>query len=268
LQQTIKLQIQQLKKTPSLHVIVVGDFAPSAIYVQKKVTACHNVGIASTVHALDKNITTQVLVDKITALNQNPQVHGILVQLPLPDHIDRHVVLQHIDPRKDVDGLTVHNLGHLMADTPGIKPCTPQGCLQLIHSVIPNLMGMHAVIVGKSTLVGNPIGQLLLHQQATVTYTHSHTKDLPFFTRQADILVVATGVPHLIGKDHIKPGVVIIDVGISRDEKTGKIIGDVDFDAVSKIAKAITPVPGGVGPMTVVNLLFNTLMCMRMQCST
>lgn len=265
MRQTVKLQIKQLKKTPSLHVIVVGDFAPSAIYVQKKIEACQNVGIASTVHAIDKDVTTQELVDKITVLNQNPDVHGILVQLPLPEHINRNTVLQHIQPCKDVDGLTVHNLGHLMADTPGIKPCTPQGCMQLIHSVIADLTGLHAVIVGKSTLVGNPIGQLLLHQQATVTYTHSHTKNLSFFTRQADILVVATGVPHLIGKDHIKPGVVIIDVGISRDEKTGKIMGDVDFVAVSKIAKAITPVPGGVGPMTVANLLFNTLRCMKMQ---
>ena len=254
-----------MQKTPSLHVIVVGDFAPSAIYVKKKVVACHNVGISSTVHEMSQDITTQALIDKITILNQDVQVHGILVQLPLPSHIDRDVVLQHIDPFKDVDGLTAHNLGHIMADTSGIKPCTPQGCLQLIHSVIPNLTGLHAVIVGKSALVGNPIGQLLLHEHATVTYTHSHTKDLKYFTRQADILVVATGVPHLIGEGHIKPGVVIIDVGISRDAKTGKILGDVDFDAVSQKAKAITPVPGGVGPMTVANLLLNTVKCMKIQ---
>ena len=254
-----------MQKKPSLHVIVVGDFAPSAIYVQKKVAACHNVGIASTVHEISKDVTTEELVDKITVLNQDNKVHGILVQLPLPDHIDRDAVLQHITPCKDVDGLTVHNLGHIITDTSSIKPCTPQGCLQLIHSVIPNLTGLHAVIVGKSTLVGNPIGQLLLHEHATVTYTHSLTQNLKHFTRQADILVVATGVPHLIGEDHIKPGVVIIDVGISRHAQTGKIMGDVDFDAVSQKAKAITPVPGGVGPMTVTNLLLNTIKCMEMQ---
>lgn len=265
MQHTLKSQIQQLKNIPSLHVIVVGDFAPSAIYVKKKEEACHNVGISSTVHEISAKVTTQELIHKITMLNEDPKVHGILVQLPLPDHIDRDAVLQHIAPHKDVDGLTVHNLGHITVDTSGIKPCTPQGCLQLIHSVIPNLIGLHAVIVGKSTLVGNPIGQLLLHEHATVTYTHSHTKDLKMFTRQADILVVATGVPHLIGEDHIKPGVVIIDVGISRDAKTGKIMGDVDFDAVSQKAKAITPVPGGVGPMTVANLLLNTVKCMQMQ---
>jgi len=246
-------------------VIVVGSCVPSAIYVKKKVAACHNVGISSTVHEIDKIATTQELIDKITTLNQDDQVHGILVQLPLPDHINRDAVLQHIAPCKDVDGLTVYNLGHIMTDTSGIKPCTPQGCLQLIHSVIPNLKGLHAVIVGKSTLVGNPIGQLLLHQHATVTYTHSHTKNLKHLTRQADILVVATGVAHLIGEDHIKPGVVIIDVGISRDGKTGKILGDVDFEAVSQKAKAITPVPGGVGPMTVANLLLNTVKCMKIQ---
>lgn len=254
-----------MQKKPSLHVIVVGDFAPSAIYVQKKVAACHNVGIASTVHEISKDVTTEKLIDTITVLNQDDKVHGILVQLPLPDHIDRDAVLQHINPCKDVDGLTVHNLGHIIADTSGIKPCTPQGCLQLIHSVIPDLTGVHAVIVGKSTLVGNPIGQLLLHEHATVTYTHSLTQNLKHFTRQADILVVATGVPHLIGEDHIKPGVVIIDVGISRDEQTGKIMGDVDFDAVSQKARAITPVPGGVGPMTVANLLLNTIKCMELQ---
>ncbi len=244
---------------------MVGDFAPSAIYVKKKVDACKQVGIASTVHKLSSETTTKVLLDKITVLNQDASVHGILVQLPLPDHINSEEVLQHIKSCKDVDGLTVCNLGSTMANTEGVRPCTPQGCLQLIHSVLQNLKGLHAVIVGKSTLVGNPIGQLLLHEHATVTYTHSHTKNLKAFTCQADILVVATGVPHLIKKDHIKPGAVIIDVGISRDIKTGKILGDVDFDAVSKLAKAATPVPGGVGPMTVANLLLNTLKCMELQ---
>lgn len=246
-----------------LDVILVGDYPPSQVYVQKKQDLCAHIGITSSLHRLSQDVSTQDVIHLIDQLNRDPSVHGILLQLPLPLHLDRFNILESIAPSKDVDGLTSTNLGQLLLGKPHIIPCTPLGCLRLIQSVEVDLAGKHAVIIGRSELVGKPMGHLLLNQNATVTFAHSKTKDLRSITKQADILVVAAGIPNLIQKDHVQKDCIVIDVGITRTID-GRIVGDVDFEDVAPYVKAITPVPGGVGPMTVAMLMENTLKCARL----
>jgi methylenetetrahydrofolate dehydrogenase (NADP+)/methenyltetrahydrofolate cyclohydrolase len=212
----------------------------------------------SFVHRLPQNTSQDELLKLIRQLNDEKKVHGILVQMPLPKQIDGATVLKVLDPAKDVDGLHVENMGRLMADMPGLVPCTPMGCIILIKSVVQNLSGLHAVVIGRSHLVGKPVGQLLLRENCTVTTCHSRTPNIAHVAREADILVVAVGKPNLVKADWVKPGAIVIDVGINRGDD-GKLVGDVDYDAVSKVAGHITPVPGGVGPMTIACLLGNTV---------
>ncbi|CAO4843689.1 MAG: Bifunctional protein FolD protein [Holosporales bacterium] len=262
--------IQQLKqidhnKRVQLDVIVVGNNKASQIYVQKKRDMCAYLNITSVLHRVDENARDADLFDLIDTLNADENVNGILLQLPMSDHLNRFDIIERIAPNKDVDGITSKNLGRLMLANPHIIPCTPLGCLRLIQSVTPDLTGRHAVIVGRSELVGKPMGQLLLNHHATVTHAHSKTTNLKQITSQADILICAAGVPSLIGKDHVKNNAIVIDVGITRTQ-AGKVVGDVDFDDVYPIVQAITPVPGGVGPMTVACLMENTLKCAGILC--
>ncbi len=251
--------LKQSGKNPGLAVILVGDDPASHVYVGNKVKACEEVGIASYEHRMPATSTQAEVRHAIKNLNMNPSVHGILLQLPLPAHLDSDPLIQSIAPHKDVDGLTFVNAGKLVAgDESGMVPCTPQGSLQLIQSVKKDLTGLHAVVIGRSLLFGKPMAQLLLAANCTVTTAHSKTKDLPAMCRQADILVAAVGRAKMVKGDWIKPGAIVIDVGINRLD-TGKLAGDVDFDEAVKVAGAITPVPGGVGPMTIACLLQNTL---------
>ena len=243
---------------PGLAVIVVGDIPASQIYVRNKVKACQDANIHSVLIALDGNVSEEALLDQIQALNQDSNIHGILVQLPLPAHIHSHLVLESIDPKKDVDGFHVANAGALMTGQPLFRPCTPYGCMKMLESIEYPLRGVRAVIVGASNIVGKPMAMLLLQAGATITICNSKTRDLAAHTKEADILVVATGIPKMITANMVKPGSVVIDVGINR-LPDGKICGDVDFDEVKYIASWITPVPGGVGPMTITMLLQNTL---------
>jgi len=243
---------------PGLAVIVVGDIPASQIYVRNKVKACHDANIHSVLIALDGNVSEEALLDQIQALNQDSNIHGILVQLPLPAHIHSHLVLESINPKKDVDGFHVANAGALMTGQPLFRPCTPYSCMKMLESIEYPLRGARAVIVGASNIVGKPMAMLLLQAGATITICNSKTKDLAAHTKEADILVVATGIPKMITANMVKPGSVVIDVGINR-LPDGKICGDVDFDEVKYIASWITPVPGGVGPMTITMLLQNTL---------
>lgn len=259
----LKTKIQ--KKRIQLDVVLVGNNNASKIYVQKKRDMCKYLGITSVLHTIDENATDKNLLNLIDALNADTNVDGILLQLPMSPHLNRLDIIERIAPGKDVDGLTSKNLGRLMLANPWIIPCTPMGCLHLIQSVAPDLTGLHAVIVGRSELVGKPMGQLLLNYHATVTYAHSKTTNLQQITQQADILICAVGVPSLIGKDHVRKNAIVIDVGITRTE-AGHIVGDVDYDAVYPIVRAITPVPGGVGPMTVACLMQNTLKCAGILC--
>jgi methylenetetrahydrofolate dehydrogenase (NADP+)/methenyltetrahydrofolate cyclohydrolase len=257
LRAALKERIKGLGTPPGLAVIMVGDHPASAAYVAGKVKACAEVGMASHVYHLAAATTAAELHTLIDTLNDNDRVHGILLQLPLPAHLEALPFLARIDPRKDVDGLHPTNLGLLMAGRPSMVPCTPRGVMALLHEVMPDLRGKIAVVVGRSVLVGKPMTQLLTLAHATVIHAHSHTPDLAALTRQADLVVVAAGVPGLIGPTHIKPGAVVIDVGISRVGE--RLMGDVDVAGVAPLARAITPVPGGVGPMTIVSLLENTL---------
>ena len=250
-------QVAAMTVKPGLAVVLVGDHAPSLVYVRGKEKACAEVGITSHVYRLPQTATTAEIIAQVTALNDNPSVHGILVQLPLPAGVDTDAVINHIDPAKDVDGLHPVNLGRLMAGLPGLRPCTPQGVMTLLDTVCADLSGLHAVVIGRSNLVGKPVGQLLLGRHATVTMAHSKTRDLPALVRTADIVVAAAGHAGLVKGDWIKPDAIVIDVGINRTA-TG-LTGDVDFDAASQHARAITPVPGGVGPMTIAHLLMNTI---------
>lgn len=261
IKEKVKKKLSSIIVKPALHVILVGNNPASALYVSKKKEACEFVGLNSVIHHHKESITTDELCNIIKSLNGDMQVSTILVQLPLPDHINQHQVLEAICPYKDVDGLTSKNLGLLMQNKPGITPCTPQGCLQLIQHVEKNIEGKKAVVIGRSTLVGKPMALLLTNQNATVSLCHSKTNDLKKITQQADIIISAIGKPYFIDESfigHNKP--IIIDVGISRgnDEKT---YGDVCFETIFPLVRAITPVPGGVGPMTVANLLLNTLKC-------
>jgi methylenetetrahydrofolate dehydrogenase (NADP+)/methenyltetrahydrofolate cyclohydrolase len=243
---------------PGLAVIVVGDNPASAVYVRNKVKACEEVGFHSVLERYEAEMNEEALLARIATLNADPAIHGILVQLPLPTHIASERVLEAIAPKKDVDGFHVANAGALMVGAPEFKPCTPYGCMKLLESIEYPLRGARAVIVGASNIVGKPMAMLLLQAGATVTICNSKTRDLAHHTKDADILVVATGKPKMITGDMVKSGSVVIDVGINR-LPDGKLCGDVDFDTAKYIADWITPVPGGVGPMTITMLLMNTL---------
>jgi methylenetetrahydrofolate dehydrogenase (NADP+)/methenyltetrahydrofolate cyclohydrolase len=249
----------QLNRVPRLDVFLVGDHVPSQLYVGMKQKRCAEVGIHSVLHACDRSISEVTLIERIHAVNDNPDVDGILVQLPLPTSINTESVLNALSPLKDVDGLTPSNLGHVVRGHPVFVPCTPLGCMHLIKAVYPDVSGANAVVIGRSTLVGRPLALVLENANATVTVCHSHTRHLAEVTRQADILIAACGKPHFIKANHVKKGACVIDVGIHRLDD-GRIIGDVDFDSVYEHVSAITPVPKGVGPMTVAYLLSNTLL--------
>jgi methylenetetrahydrofolate dehydrogenase (NADP+) / methenyltetrahydrofolate cyclohydrolase len=243
---------------PGLAVIIVGDDAASQVYVRNKAQACEAIGMHSEVHALPAATSESELLSWVRELNANPAIHGILVQLPLPKHIDDRVVIEAIHPAKDVDGFHYANMGALVIDESWFPPCTPFGVMQMLAHEGVEIEGKHAVVVGRSNIVGKPQAMLLLKAGATVTVCHSKTKDLAKFTRDADILIAAVGRANMITGDMIKPGAVVMDVGINR-LPDGKLCGDVDFDSASRVASAITPVPGGVGPMTITMLLGNTL---------
>lgn len=243
---------------PGLAVILVGDNPASQVYVKNKVAACHQAGLHSVLEQHPASMTEEQLLDRVRALNSDPSIHGILVQLPLPAHIDAHKVIETISAEKDVDGFHVSNAGLLMTGKPLFRPCTPYGVMKMLESEQATIRGAIAVVVGASNIVGKPMAMLLLAAGATVTLCNSKTRDLGFHTRQADILVVATGKPKMVTGDMIKPGAIVIDVGINRGED-GKLCGDVDIDSASQVASAITPVPGGVGPMTIAMLLVNTI---------
>jgi len=243
---------------PGLAVVLVGDSAASQVYVRNKVAACEKAGIHSVLEQYPASMTEAELLSRVHALNEDPSIHGILVQLPLPAHMDAHKVIEAISAEKDVDGFHVSNAGLLMTGQPLFRPCTPYGVMKMLESEGVALRGAEAVIVGASNIVGKPMAMLLLAAGATVTLCNSKTRDLGAQTRRADVLVVATGRARMITGDMIKPGAVVIDVGINRGDD-GKLCGDVDFDGARTVAGAITPVPGGVGPMTIAMLLVNTL---------
>jgi methylenetetrahydrofolate dehydrogenase (NADP+) / methenyltetrahydrofolate cyclohydrolase len=243
---------------PGLAVVLAGDNAASQVYVKHKVADCESVGMRSVLDRLPASITEADLLARIRALNADPSIHGILVQLPLPAHIDAAAVIATISPAKDVDGFHVASAGALMVGQPGFRPCTPYGCMRMLESAGVDPRGKHAVVIGRSNIVGKPMALLLLQANATVTVCHSATPDLAHFTRQADIVVAAVGRPRTLTADMVKPGAAVIDVGMNRNE-AGKLCGDVDFAAVREVAGWITPVPGGVGPMTRAMLLVNTL---------
>jgi len=245
--------------TPGLAVVLVGDNPASQVYVRNKVRACEDAGLHSVLEKYDASLTEAELLARIEALNQDPAIHGILVQLPLPAHIDDHKVIEAISPAKDVDGFHVASAGALLVGEAGFKACTPYGCMKMLESIgLRDLRGKHAVVIGRSNIVGKPMALMLLAANATVTVCHSGTADLAAFTRQADIVVAAVGKRGVLTADMVKPGAVVIDVGMNRDDE-GKLCGDVDFAGVSQVAGWITPVPGGVGPMTITMLLVNTL---------
>jgi methylenetetrahydrofolate dehydrogenase (NADP+)/methenyltetrahydrofolate cyclohydrolase len=247
------------KKRPGLAVILVGNDPASLIYVRNKRQACEAIGIHSVYHPLPDTVSQAALIELITALNADPEINGILLQLPLPEHIDAQTVLEHINPYKDVDGFHPYNLGRLAQRKPALRPATPHGIMLMLDHIQQTYKGKHAVIVGASNVVGRPMALELLTAGATVTVCHRFTHDLKAFTTQADILVAAVGKPHLIKASDIKAGATVIDVGINR-LPDGSITGDVDFHAAKEVAGWITPVPGGVGPMTVAALLYNTLL--------
>lgn len=254
----ISAKVAALLKKPTLAVILVGDDPASHVYVGNKIKACAKTGIQSIERRLPETSTNEEVAAVINALNNDPDVDGILLQLPLPKGLDSDNLVQMIRPEKDVDGLTIPNVGKLVAGLDGMVPCTPQGSLILIKSVVQDLAGLHAVVIGRSLLFGKPMAQLLLAENCTVTTAHSKTRNLAEICKSADIIVAAVGRPKMVKGDWVKPGAVVIDVGINRLD-TGKICGDVDFEDVSKTAGFITPVPGGVGPMTIACLMGNTL---------
>ena len=265
LREEIKNEIANLKKktnkVPGLTVILIGEFAPSQIYVRNKEKNSKEVGINSNVIKYPSNVSEEEVLNKIEELNKDKNISGILVQLPLPDQINKEKIINAIDPLKDVDGFNPVNVGNLASGYKTIVPCTPLGCLLLIKRVEKNLSGKHAVIIGRSNLNGKPMAQLLLKENCTVTIVHSKTKNLQNECLKADILVAAVGVPNLVKKDWVKSDAVVIDVGINK--VNNKIIGDVNFEEIKDKVKAITPVPGGVGPMTIACLLSNTLKCFK-----
>jgi len=265
LREELKTEVSELKtkynKVPGLTVILIGDMAPSQIYVRMKEKAANEVGLKSEVIRYPGEVEEKIVLDKIDELNKDKSVSGILVQLPLPKHIDKQKVIETILPSKDVDGFHPMNVGNLSSGYESSIPCTPLGCYLLIKKIEPNLNGKKAVIVGRSNLNGKPMTQLLLKENCTVTITHSKTKDLKGECLKGDIIVAAVGMPELVKGDWVKKDAIVIDVGINKTEKG--IVGDVEFDEVSKVAKALTPVPGGVGPMTIACLLKNTIECFK-----
>ena len=265
LREELKKEVLDIKKKyntiPGLTVILIGDMAPSQIYVRMKEKAANEVGLKSEVIRYPEAVEEKTVLDKIDELNKNESVSGILVQLPLPKHIDKQKVIETILPSKDVDGFHPMNVGNLSSGYESSIPCTPLGCYLLIKKIEPNLSGKKAVVVGRSNLNGKPMTQLLLKENCTVTITHSKTKDLKAECLRADIIIAAVGIPKLVKGDWVKKGAIVIDVGINKTD--AGIVGDVDFKEVSKVAKAITPVPGGVGPMTIACLLNNTVECFK-----
>lgn len=261
LAQQIRSQIRKQLRTftfkPGLAVVQVGDDPASTLYIKHKQRDCEKVHFHSEVHRLSTEIPQQVLIDKVNELNTRGDIHGILVQMPLPDKINEQTIIDAIPPNKDVDGLTPHNLGDLFINREKVTPCTPTGIIRLIESTGESIEGKHAVCVGRSHLVGKPVGIMLLNRNATVTYCHSRTTNLAKMTKQADILIAAIGKPEFITAEMVKPGAIVIDVGINSVD--GHLLGDVKFDDVTEIAGFITPVPGGVGPLTRAMLLENTL---------
>jgi len=255
------IRVERLKArgvVPGLAVVIVGEDPASQVYVRNKAVASEGIGMHSEVHAMSRETTQQQLLSFIHSLNANRNIHGILVQLPLPRHIDARAVVAAIDPGKDVDGFHYFNVGALVAGEPAFYPCTPWGVMKMLEHEGVKVEGRHAVVVGRSNIVGKPMALMLLNASATVTVCHSKTPDLAAITRQADLLVAAVGRPRMITADMVKPGAVVVDVGINR-LPDGKLAGDVDFAAVSQVASLITPVPGGVGPMTIAMLLANTV---------
>lgn len=259
--QQIKEQVEDLKKegiTPGLAVIIVGENPASMTYVKNKIKACEEAGFYSKAIRLAETTKEKELLAHIQELNEDSNIHGILVQLPLPGHISEKAVIDAIHPEKDVDGFHPISVGNLVIGEPCFLPCTPHGVVKMIQSIGTEIAGKHVVVIGRSNIVGKPVAMLLLRENATVTMAHSKTKNLTEMTKAADILVVAIGRAGMIGREHVKPGAIVIDVGINRNE-AGKLVGDVRFDEVKEVAGYITPVPGGVGPMTITMLLFNTL---------
>ncbi|MBL8361019.1 MAG: bifunctional methylenetetrahydrofolate dehydrogenase/methenyltetrahydrofolate cyclohydrolase FolD [Rubrivivax sp.] len=250
--------LQRIGRRPGLAVILVGDDPASAVYVRHKVAACEEFGLHSVFEKYEAATAEALVLDRVAALNADPTIHGILVQMPLPKHIDPQKVIAAIDPRKDVDGYSVLAAGQLTTGLPGLRPCTPLGCMKLIESTGQSLRGKHAVVIGRSNTVGKPMALLLLQANATVTVCHSATPDLGVHTRQADVIVAAVGRRSTVTADMVKPGAIVIDVGMNRNEQ-GKLCGDVDYAGVRDVAGWITRVPGGVGPMTITMLLANTL---------
>ena len=265
LREELKKEVSELKtkynKIPGLTVILIGDMAPSQIYVRNKEKSANEVGLTSEVVKYPEAVEEKTILDKIVELNNDDTVSGILVQLPLPKHIDKQKVIETIIPSKDVDGFHPMNVGNLSSGYESSVPCTPLGCYLMIKKIEPNLNGKKAVMVGRSNLNGKPMAQLLLKDNCTVTITHSKTKDLKAECLEADIIVAAVGIPELVKADWVKKDAIVIDVGINKTDKG--IVGDVAFEEVSKVAKALTPVPGGVGPMTIACLLKNTIECFK-----
>ena len=243
---------------PGLAVVLVGENPASQVYVRNKVKACEDSGLHSVLERYPATLSEAELLARVDALNRDPAIHGILVQLPLPAHIDAHKVIEAISPAKDVDGFHVASAGALMVGQPGFWPCTPYGCMKMLESIGYDLKGKHAVVIGRSNIVGKPMALMLLQKNATVTICHSGTQNLKALTLQADVVVAAVGKRNVLTADMVKPGAIVIDVGMNRNDE-GKLCGDVDFDGVKEVAGWITPVPGGVGPMTITMLLVNTL---------
>lgn len=269
IREEIKIDVERLIERgcrPGLAVVLVGDDQASRTYVKNKEKSSAAAGMKSEMIQLPITVSQKDLLDTVDRLNNDPTIHGILVQLPLPPHIDENKVIRAISPKKDVDGFHPENVGKMIIGQTSYVSCTPAGILELLKHTGTDISGKHAVIVGRSNIVGKPMGQLLLQKDATVTYCHSKTENLESFTRQADILIVAIGQAKYITADHIKAGATVIDVGMNRDEN-GKLCGDVDFESVKEKAGALTPVPGGVGPMTVTMLLKNTLKSAQLACS-
>ena len=244
--------------TPGLAVVLVGENPASQVYVRNKVKACEDAGLHSVLEKYDASMSEADLLARVEGLNNDPSIHGILVQLPLPAHIDAQKVIEAISPAKDVDGFHIASAGALMTGMPGFWPCTPYGCMKMLESIGYDLKGKHAVVIGRSNIVGKPMALMLLQKNATVTICHSATPDLKAMTLQADVIVAAVGKRNVLTADMVKPGAVVLDVGMNRNDE-GKLCGDVDFDGVKDVASFITPVPGGVGPMTITMLLVNTL---------
>jgi len=262
LRSKIAEEVSTFERPPGLAVILVGEDPASAVYVRNKELACKQAGFFSDKIIKSENITEEQLLEEVERLNNNPQIDGILVQLPLPKHIDANKVIEHISPLKDVDGFHSENIGKLMQNKSHLRPCTPKGVMTMLESIDCQIEGMNCVVIGASNIVGRPMAMELLNARGTVTICNSKTKDLPGKLREADIVVVGVGIPKMVKGDWVKEGAVVIDVGINRLED-GSLVGDVDYDAIKDTAGAITPVPGGVGPMTIATLLENTLIAYK-----